>query len=120
MYFSFAFLFLFFETLIIGGILRQKNNKIEFYYLTIYFFAKSFRFQSLPFQYTVPKQFNVIHSYFNLTVFLIYFTCHFIFNDPVNYSLEIYWPIAFIPCKQDAGRHKALCFGGKGKGAVLH
>ena len=71
MYFTFAFLFLFFETLIIGWILRQKNNKIEFYYLTIYFFMKSFRFKSLPFQYTVPKQFNVIHSYFNLTVCLI-------------------------------------------------
>ena len=43
MYFTFAFLFLFFETLIIGWILRQKNNKIEFYYLTIYFFTKCFR-----------------------------------------------------------------------------
>ena len=30
MYFPFAFLFLFFETLIRGWILRQKNNKIDF------------------------------------------------------------------------------------------
>ena len=36
MYFSFAFLFSFFETLITGWILRQKNIKIEFYYLNIF------------------------------------------------------------------------------------